>query len=85
MSKPTSRILSKKDDVSHQDSLDIYKHFRKDHRSGLVVPIDHIDHRELHCQACGKPFLFGQKKGRYFDEIFHDECCQIMLRGGSCK
>lgn len=81
MAQHKTRILSKNDEIGLEKSLDLIHHFKQQGESGLIIPQDLARERKLVCQACGKPFD-NLPKGRYFGEVFHKTCCEIMLQGG---
>ncbi len=79
-----SRTLSKKDDVSHNESLRMIKHFRSDDISGLILPADYATERKLNCGYCGRD-LASSPTGYYFEERFHQKCIIKMQHGEQNK
>ena len=78
--KKTSRTLSKKDDVSHNESLRMIKHFRSDDISGLILPEGYAVERKANCGFCGRD-LASKPTAFYFDERFHQDCVKKMQNG----
>ena len=76
----TSIILSKKDDVSHDESLALMKHLKKDALTGLIIPADLVIERRKICGFCGKPFD-NMRTDVYFGEKFHSTCISLMKNG----
>lgn len=74
------RTLSKKDDVSHSESLALIKHFRKDTESGLIIPEALKIERKKVCGFCGRPWETKSTR-RYFGELFHEDCVKMMENG----
>ena len=82
--KRQSIIISTKDEINTETTAKLYKNHRNDTRTGLIVPIDHVDYRELRCGFCGKNFD-NLKTSIYYEEKFHATCVEKMLRGESNK
>jgi len=78
--KKQSRTLSTKDDVSHNESLRMIKHFRSDDISGLILPVDYAAERQANCGFCGHD-LASSPTGFYFNERFHQKCINKMKNG----
>lgn len=76
----TSRTLSKKDDVSHNESLALIKHYRPEDISPLILPKQLLEERRLICGMCGKPFE-KLPTMLYFDEKFHVKCIIAAKHG----
>lgn len=80
MGKHSNKTLSKKDDISLQESLKIIKHFRPDMESGLIIPESLKLERKKVCGYCGRPWD-NKQTARYFGELFHEQCVQAMQNG----
>ena len=80
MSKLSNRTLSKKDDLSLAESLQLINHLRPDTDSGLIIPETLKLERKKVCGYCGRPWD-NKPTTRYFGERFHDQCVQAMQNG----
>lgn len=77
--KKTTRILSKKDDVGHSESLKTYKHFRKSN-SGLILTDEEYSHQQDTCGFCGHT-MKNQLQDVWFEDFYHSKCVEKMKRG----
>jgi len=77
---PKTRIISKKDNLFHDETLRLINNLRTDELSGLILPKDLARERHALCGACGKPYDKKQVV-IYFDEPFHKTCVDKMLHG----
>ena len=81
MKDPKSKTISKKDNINSKDAKLMLENYRKDNKTGLIIPAEHVEFRENRCGFCGKPYAKGEKPRLYFEEPFHENCIRKMLRG----
>lgn len=81
MKNPKSKIISDKDNINSRDAKILWDNYRRDNKSGLIIPAEHVEHRENRCGFCGQPYAKNEKPRLWFEEPFHAKCIQKMLRG----
>lgn len=74
-------IISDKDELNSKQAKLILDNYRQDSKTGLIIPVEHVEHRENRCGFCGHGYAKNEKPRLYFEEPFHENCIRKMLRG----